>query len=281
MDLVLVKLGGSLITDKRGEAAARTDVVERLAAEIAEARPRLEKQGTGILLGHGSGSFGHVAAARYGLGDGLVRGGERGDPAGVAVTQDQAARLHRIVVDALVRAGERPFSVVASSTFLADRRRIVRGFLDPLLGALELTLLPVVYGDVVVDRTLGVSICSTEEILGYLLRRLRGRGFRIRRLLWCGGTDGVYDREGRTIPRIDARSYRRTLAAIGSAAGTDVTGGMLLRVRTARRLARGGIESWIMNGGHPGRLKAALLGEEVPATRVPPEGDKREAVTED
>ena len=97
MDLVLVKLGGSLITDKRGEAAVRADVVDRLAAEIAAARPRLEWEGTGILLGHGSGSFGHVAAARYGLGEGLVRAGERGDPAGVAVTQDQAARLHRIV----------------------------------------------------------------------------------------------------------------------------------------------------------------------------------------
>lgn len=276
MELVLVKLGGSLITDKRGRSAVRTDVLERLAAEIAEARPRLAQQGTGILLGHGSGSFGHVAAARYGLGEGLRKGGETGDPAGVSVTQDQAARLHRVVVDALLRAGERPYSVVPSSTFLADRKRIVRGFLDPLLGALELGLLPVVYGDVVVDRTLGVSIASTEEILKYLLRRLRGRGLRIRRLLWCGVTDGVYDREGRTIPRIDAQSYRRTLASIGSADGTDVTGGMLLRVRTAWRLARSGTESWILNGACPGRLKTAILGEEVPATRVVADGRARD-----
>jgi isopentenyl phosphate kinase len=86
-------------------------------------------------------------------------------------------------------------------------------------------------------------------------------------------TDGVYDREGRTIPRIDAKNYRRTLASIGSADGTDVTGGMLLRVRTARRLARGGTESWILNGGHPGRLRAALLGKEVSATCVASEDE--------
>lgn len=275
-ELVFVKLGGSLITDKRGRAAARADVLERLAAEIAEAQQTLAEQEVAIVLGHGSGSFGHVAAARYGLGEGLRRDGGTGEPAGVSVTQDQAARLHRLVVDALLRAGVRPFTIAPSSVFLADRKRIVGGSIGPLLGALQLGLLPVVYGDVVVDKTLGASIASTEEVLKYLLRRLRRHRFRIRRLLWCGRTDGVYDREGRTIPRIDAGSYRRTLASIGSADGTDVTGGMLLRVQTARRLARGGTESWILNGGHPGRLQAALLGEEVPATRVGAENEARD-----
>jgi isopentenyl phosphate kinase len=267
-ELVLVKLGGSLITDKRGDAVARHDVIERLAAEVAAARRQLAPQGQGILLGHGSGSFGHVAASRFGLGEGLCHDGERGDPAGVAVTQDQAAKLHRIVVNALLRAGERPFSIVPSSTFLADRGRVVRGFLDPLLGALAATLLPVVYGDVVVDRTLEASICSTEEAVGYLVGRLRRRGFRIRRLLWCGVTDGVYDREGRTIPRIDAANTARTLAAIGETDGTDVTGGMLLRVRTARRLAGHGVESRILNGTVAGQLTAGLLGEDVAGTHV-------------
>ena len=88
------------------------------------------------------------------------------------------------------------------------------------------------------------------------------------RLLWCGETEGVYDVAGNTIPEIDDANYRQTLQQVGSAAGTDVTGGMGLRLRTARRLAQLGIESWILNGTVPGRLKAALLGEEVPCTRV-------------
>lgn len=267
-ELVAVKLGGSLVTDKRGEAAARTEVIERLAVEIAAARPRLEAAGTGVLLGHGSGSFGHVAAARYGLGEGLVVDGESGDPAGVSVTQDQAARLHRLVVCALLRSGERPYSVLPSSAFVADRGRVVRGFLEPILNALALGLLPVTYGDVVADRTLGASICSTEAALGFLVLRLRRRGFAVRRLLWLGETDGIYDRDGKTIPTIDRKSFRAALRSIDAPAGTDVTGGMLLRVRTAYELARRGIESWILNGTRPGQLTAGLLGDDVVATRV-------------
>src|SRR5262245_34884441 len=89
--IVLVKLGGSLITDKRRPETARRQVIARLAAELVAARPSHER----ILLGHGSGSFGHVAAAEHRLPSGLQRGGQL---AGVSVTQAAAARLHRLVL---------------------------------------------------------------------------------------------------------------------------------------------------------------------------------------
>lgn len=267
-DLVMIKLGGSLITDKRGDAKARADVIARLARELAAARGEMTED---VVLGHGSGSFGHVAAARHDLGRGLRRADGEAPPIAASVTQDAAARLHRIVVDALVTAGVPAFSVVPSSTFLADGGRLVRGFLEPLLAALGEGLLPVVYGDVVADRSLGVSICSTETALDYLVRRLRRRGRRVRRLLWLGETAGIYDRQGRTVPRVDAASYRDVRRMIGAPAGTDVTGGMLLRLATARSLARLGVESWIFDGRRPGALESALLGREVAGTHVAPE----------
>ena len=61
--LVFLKLGGSLITEKSREATARKDVITRLAAELADihrSNPNLR-----LLLGHGSGSFGHVPAKKY------------------------------------------------------------------------------------------------------------------------------------------------------------------------------------------------------------------------
>jgi isopentenyl phosphate kinase len=264
-DLLMVKLGGSLITDKRGEAKARVDVIERLAGELAAARAAMTED---VLLGHGSGSFGHLAAARHGLGRGLRHAGGEAPPIAASATQDAAARLHRIVVDALVRAGVPAFSVAPSSAFLADGGRLVRGFIEPLEAALGEGLVPVVYGDVVADRSLGVSICSTENALEYLVRRLRRRGRRVRRVLWLGETAGVYDRQGRTVPRVDAASYRDVRRLIGAPAGTDVTGGMLLRLATARSLARLGVESWIFDGRRSGALESALLGREVAATRV-------------
>jgi len=263
-ELVLVKFGGSLITDKRREATPRTAVIRRLAEEIVEAQAQLTGR---LILGHGSGSFGHVAAARYRLGHGLVRSGSSAPLAGVSVTQDQAARLHRLVIDALLEAGAMPFSVVPSSTLLTRKGRPVGGTLEPLTCALDRGLLPVVYGDVVMDRVWGAAICSTEAVLRYLAMRLEHHGFRVRRLLWLGETDGVYDGDGKTIPRIDRENYRHILRLVNPPGGTDVTGGMLLRLKTARALARCGIESQIANGLEPGRLTAGLAGEEIPGTR--------------
>ena len=64
----LIKLGGSLITDKRGERQLRAEVIDRLAGEIAELR---REPGGDWLVGHGSGSFGHVEAQRHRVHEGV------------------------------------------------------------------------------------------------------------------------------------------------------------------------------------------------------------------
>ena len=61
--LVFLKLGGSLITDKRVENSFRESVAARVAAEVAAALRQDES--LQLLIGHGSGSFGHVVAKRY------------------------------------------------------------------------------------------------------------------------------------------------------------------------------------------------------------------------
>ncbi|MEE8524632.1 MAG: isopentenyl phosphate kinase [Thermoanaerobaculia bacterium] len=260
-DVILVKLGGSLITDKRRESYARLDVIDRLAAEIAAARRRMT---AGLVVSHGSGSFGHVAAARHGLGRGPV---DDNGLAGVVETRNQAARLHRIVIDALMRADVHTFSWVPSNELIATAGQPAVGSCKSLLKALELGLVPVTYGDVVPDSKWRMAICSTETILRYVVDGLRRRGFVVRRILWLGETEGVYDRAGNTVPRIDGATYREVLELVDDPSGTDVTGGMLLRLETTRALARIGIESWILDGRVPGRLTAGLSGEDVPGTR--------------
>jgi isopentenyl phosphate kinase len=261
-DAILIKLGGSLITEKSRDETARHDVIGRLAGEIADlaaARPEF------LILGHGSGSFGHVAAKRFGIAGGIR---DAGQLPGVSLTQQKAAALHRIVTTALAAAGALPFSIAPSSCVVSASGRPAAFAGEPLLLALGLGLLPVVYGDVVTDRDLGVSICSTERLFDLLARRLPESGITVRLALWLGETDGVYDDMGKTIPRITADSFAVARKAIGAPAGTDVTGGMLHRVETALALAPLGIRSWILNGLRPGVLAAALAGEETAATEV-------------
>ncbi len=261
--LTLVKLGGSLITDKRRPGRARRQVIARLAGEVAAAAAAA---GPGrLIVGHGSGSFGHPAAARHG-----VDRGDGGGPAGVAETQARAAALHRLVVDALLEAGAAPFSLAPSSFMAASAGRPVGLSLEPLLLALDRSLLPVTYGDVVLDRRQGATICSTETVFDALIRALARRGRPVGRVLWLGETEGVWDAGGQLVEEITRANLPRVLAAAGAAAGTDVTGGMRHRLEAAAALARRGVESWILDGLAPGRLARALGGDRVPGTRVLP-----------
>lgn len=272
-DLVVVKLGGSLITDKRRPETLRPEVLGRLATEIAEAR----RHGVTILVGHGSGSFGHVAAARAGLGagpycaTGVLASAEA--RRGLVATHTQAARLHRRVVDALAVAGAEPFGWAPSTALTAEAGQPVEGRVDALVAALALGLVPVVYGDMLTDRSWGASIASTEAVVDFLIPRLEAAGWRIRRLVWCGETAGIYDAEGESIREVDYLNLDAVRRALGATAGTDVTGGMGLRLETTVALARRGMTSWIIDGTVPDLVRRvltgeALLGKDLPGTVV-------------
>lgn len=261
-DVILLKLGGSLITDKEREATARRPVIRRLASEIADALPDTEGR---LLVGHGSGSFGHPPASRYGLSDGLQ---DESQLAGISLTQARAAELHRIVAAALRETGVPAFTLSPSSVALAEDGAVVEFAAGPLAHALERGLVPLVYGDVVLDRTRGVSVCSTELVLERACVELAERGWTARRAVWAGNTEGVYDGEGRVIPVIAAGDAPPESAA-GSAA-TDVTGGMAHRVEVALRLADRGVTSWIGDGRQAGNLRRALLGSAAGGTEVVP-----------
>ena len=260
--LTFVKWGGSLITDKTQPFTARPAVIERLANELAQCWN--EEQGR-LVLGHGSGSFGHVSADTYELQHGFTAPRQR---EGIGQTQRAAAQLHRLVLEALDDAGLPAFSVAPSSAFITRDGAPDQVFAGPVQRALQLGLLPVVYGDVVLDRTQGIAIASTEAVFRGLIDALQAGDVATDRVLWLGRTDGVYDAEGKTIDCISPRQADAVLEQLGSAAGTDVTGGMQLRLQTALNLAEDGVSSLVMNGATPDALARALRGESVAGTRV-------------
>lgn len=255
-DLALLKLGGSLITDKLGERAPRADVLRRLAGEIRAALD--QRTGLRLVLGHGSGSFGHVPARRYGTRAGVRTPEEwRGF---VAVWQ-QARALNQIVIEALLDAGLPAIALPPSAAVLAEDGRVKEWPLTPLASALEHGLVPVINGDVIFDTLRGGTILSTEDLFLHVARCLRPR-----RILLAGLEDGVFQDFPactRRIEHITPRNFDTLLPFLGQSAGVDVTGGMAGKVRSLVDLAREDtrIESWIFSGEQPGAVQAALLGE--------------------
>ena len=167
-DTLFLKLGGSLITDKTRPQALRTGVLARLTQEIAEARSA--QPGLRLLLGHGSGSFGHVTARQYGTRAG-VRTPEQWR--GFAETGRIASELNRLVVDALWTAGVPALRVQPSASAQCHDGELRSLAERPVVEAIERGLVPVVHGDVAFDEVRGGTIISTEEIFAYLSPRMR------------------------------------------------------------------------------------------------------------
>ena len=108
---IFLKLGGSLITDKMGVEVVREAVLKRVALEIKEALAANPKMR--LLLGHGSGSFGHVAGARYGTRQG-VQSAEQWR--GFAQVSAAASRLNEVVLASLMNAGVPALSLQPSAS---------------------------------------------------------------------------------------------------------------------------------------------------------------------
>jgi isopentenyl phosphate kinase len=255
-NLILVKLGGSLITDKTKPFTPRMDVIKRLAKEIHEAREEAELK---LVIGHGGGSFPHKPAKDYRTDLGII---DKESFKGISAVQDAASRLNRIIVNSLIETGENAISVQPSASFIAEGSVIRHWYTEPIEYMLKYDLLPVVYGDVAMDIRKGCSIISTEEILNYLARQLT-----YKRVVLVGVTDGIFDKDpnkysdAKFVPEINSKNYLKVRGYLGGSAGIDVTGGMLHKVEKMFELTKVGVEAEIISGEKKGNLKKALLGE--------------------
>jgi isopentenyl phosphate kinase len=266
-ELVFLKLGGSLITDKTRPYTPRLDVLADLASQIAATRMRTPD--LRLLLGHGSGSFGHTAAREYRTREGFPGAtpigretmGEGGYWHGFAEVAYQAAALNRLVMEALQVAEVPAMTFPPSAGMIARDGRVAVWNLAPLRAALEAGLLPVIYGDAVFDQQLGGTILSTEELMAYLAHQLHPT-----HILLAGLEAGVWEdfsiRE-RLFNEITPGSLAAIRQKIGPARGADVTGGMLAKVEQMLSLVQEvpGLRVQIFSGETGQNLERVLGGE--------------------
>jgi isopentenyl phosphate kinase len=254
--MIILKLGGSLLTDKSRRFSFRAEVARRVAREIAESGERL-------VVVHGGGSFGHPLAVEYKLGEGIV-GKEQ--LRGVALTRQAMARFNLLVVEALLQEGVNAVGVQTSAIAQCKGGKPSRLELGAVRGFLDLGLTPVLYGDVALDSEQGVCILSGDTLVAELARE-----FKPERVVLAVDVDGVFDRppgeEGaRLVPEVNPENWKQVLEAVRG--GEDATGGMRRKLEELISLARLGYSSVIVNALVEGRLKKALLGEEVKCTVV-------------
>jgi isopentenyl phosphate kinase len=257
-NLILIKLGGSVVTDKAKPFCARPAVIKRLALEIKKAKNLLKN--TNLIVGHGSGSFGHTIAAKYRTQKGIIN---KNSLRGFCLTSETAVDINRIVLKEFLKAGL-PVVSFSPMSFVYPNNI----FLRPIKKSLDLGFVPLIYGDVVFDTVKGFTIYSCEKTLDILAEKL-SKKYQKTRVVQCGDTDGVYGLNGQTISNITPKNFKLVKKWITGSKSTDVTGGMIHKVGESLNLAKKlNIKTSIINGNKKGTLLKAILGKKVISTVI-------------
>ena len=255
--MFIIKLGGSVITDKSKEQCFKEDITNRLATEIKRANKE-------SIIIHGAGSFGHILAKKYDLNKGLKNENQK---LGFSLTHAMVQKLNSLVLNSLHRNNISAVSIPPHSIIKLDNHKPLRFDNFIFRDYLDLGFIPVTFGDVVIDETLGFSICS-----GDLLVELLAKYFKPEKVIFVIDEDGLYssnpkiDKNAKLIHEIKLNDFLQLSTTLDSHA--DVTGGMGGKIKSIKFLAKLGIETVLLNGNKPDRLYKVLMGEKVKSTKV-------------
>jgi isopentenyl phosphate kinase len=239
---VVVKLGGSIVSDKRKDFSYRAKEVVSIARAISSA-------GVEAVVVHGGGAFGHPVARKYGLSSRAAKASSEG----VGETRRAMLDLNVRVCDSLLSGGLRPYTFSPFPLLeTAGRRGAI--WLDGLMAR---GLTPVTFGDVVLDRR-GFTIISGDTIALRLSKLLDAE-----RCVFVMDVDGVMGSRG-LLKALDEASA----SSLDFSGSHDATGGMGLKVKEALRIASAGTEVAFVSGFRPAEIAKALKGKKFHGTTV-------------
>ncbi len=250
--VIVIKIGGALITDKRKPFSLRHNVLQRLAKEIALAYKECCRE---MVVIHGGGSYGHFVVHEYGF---------NLEGEGFYMTVKYMRELNQIFVDYLHSAGI-PAIPVDTHAIALRRGEHLYLFLDTVACMIRKGLIPVLYGDAIVGEV--NSVLSGDEIAWFIARELGAE-----RLVFATEVAGIFDRDpsapgARLINELKLSDVEKL--SLGASKGIDVTGGMSTKLRLGLIYRSQRLRDVLVVGGElPGNVYRALCGLQVIGTKV-------------
>jgi len=173
--------------------------------------------------------------------------------------------LSLLVVEELIKVGIPAVSVPPGSCFVMDKGRLIVENDETIRGLMHIGVMPILFGDVVVDRTNSFGICSGDQCMSYLASM-----YKPDRIVFVSDVDGLYSADPKADP--DAKFIKEvkghSVKYDSESSVTDVTGGIRGKIDEMLAMCEYTNECVLVNGTVPGRLEALLKGEEVVCTRV-------------
>lgn len=219
--LTILKLGGSLITDK---STPETVDFEQLSVAVSTLATHHDP-GDDLVLVHGGGSFGHHYAAQYDL----TQTEGRRDAVAVTDVHRAMGDLNDAVLAACHDQGIEAVPVRPLSVARRDSAGALAFPTEPVETLLGEGFVPVVHGDVIGHVGRGATILSGDEIVVSLARALGAD-----RVGLCSTVPGVLDQDNEVIEAI--QNFESVASVFEAGEETDVTGGMAGKVQSLLEL---------------------------------------------
>lgn len=253
-NLVLIKAGGQLLTDKSKPFTPNTQNIGFFINQFQEVYKKYNED-YDFILGTGAGSFGHFTAHEYGLRDGAKTDKQF---LGVAIAHNGVQSLNSMISNSFNQKGIPAMSLSPSSIFTTSNSEIDTKYFDSLDECLKNKLVPVLYGDAVLDIKKGVTICSTEQVFEACINHLKDHYQNIT-LIYLMTTDGVLDEYKNTISKFT----KNTSLVVHETDKHDVTGSVESKVKYAQKAKKLCTHVYLISGLKSGEISKTLQGEEV------------------
>lgn len=257
--MIIIKLGGSVITDKTKECTFKTEIMDKLSDNIKKSKKQM-------IIVHGAGSFGHILAKEYELNQGYKR---LEQIKGFSLTHEKVQSLNSLVLKSLQNHDINAVSISPHSTIKLNNHKLLKMDYQIFEEYIDKNFTPVTYGDVVLDSSLGFSICS-----GDLLIEILSKHFKPEKVVFVIDEDGIFtanpkiDKKAKFIQKTTIKQLELLTTSFEFDKHADVTGGMAGKFLTIKKIAKNGIETVLVNGNKQDRLYKVLVGKKTISTIV-------------
>ncbi|MFX1445202.1 MAG: isopentenyl phosphate kinase [Promethearchaeota archaeon] len=259
--IILLKLGGGLLTDKNKPFSIREDAAKSAVQQIIEANEK-------VILIHGGGSFGHPLAKKYGISKGI----DKSIPdqiLGLAETHQSMNKFNSYLINLFLEKKYPALSIQASSIFIKDSHLISTQSIDMIETALDLNILPILYGDIILDKQGSFSIISGDEIILELCENLKK--YSVSKVIFTMETDGLYINDKNSNCILATECYSDQLESLKLAdlgKKIDVTGGIEGKLNFIKKICNYNIPVQLINGLKEEYIYMSLKNQKINCTNV-------------
>lgn len=242
--MILIKLGGSIITNKKKPLSARRKTIDNILKQIRKIKEP-------IIVVHGGGSYGHYWSIRYNMHTNPARY----DLKGVSVVKNSMIELNKIILDAAVKNRLNPYCLPPTDFMKGDSS--IKSKILAINDIAKSGFMPITYGDALWYGQKKSYILSGDVIMTTLARILKPR-----LCMFVLNVDGVYSNMKSKKLIYDFKKEKPVITTNKM----DVTGGMTRKITEASKISRSGLKVFFVNGNKPQRITDAVSGKKFEGT---------------